>query len=39
MDFNDTPEQATFREDVHTWLAANAQPKRPGCENLFGRTA
>lgn len=24
MDFNDTPEEATFREEVRTWLAENA---------------
>jgi acyl-CoA dehydrogenase len=25
MDFNDTPEEATFREEAHSWLAANAE--------------
>lgn len=26
MDFNDTPEEAAFRSEVKTWLAANAPP-------------
>ncbi len=30
MDFNDTPEQAAFREAVRQWLNANARPKREG---------
>ena len=25
MDFNDTPALASFRQDVKTWLAANAE--------------
>lgn len=28
MDFNDTPEEATFRAEVRNWLAANAQEFR-----------
>lgn len=27
MDFNDTPEQAAFREEVHTWLEQNVPTK------------
>ncbi len=27
MDFNDTPEEATFRAEAKAWLAANATPK------------
>jgi acyl-CoA dehydrogenase len=27
MDFNDTPEEAKFRAEVKSWLAANATPK------------
>ena len=30
MDFNDTPEEATFRAEARAWLAANAEPKRTG---------
>jgi len=30
MDFNDTPEEATFRVEVRAWLEANAARKRPG---------
>jgi len=29
MDFNDTPEEAAFRSEAHTWLAANAKLKNP----------
>ena len=28
MDFNDTPQEAAFRQQVRTWLEANASPKR-----------
>ena len=28
MDFDDTPEEAAFRADVHAWLAENAKPAR-----------
>ena len=28
MDFNDSPEEADFREKARTWLSANA-PKSP----------
>ena len=27
MDFNDTPEEATFRAEAQAWLEANAEPK------------
>ena len=37
MDFNDSPEQASFRAEVHTWLEANAKPKTGSGESLFGR--
>jgi acyl-CoA dehydrogenase len=30
MDFNDTPDEAQFRAEVRTWLAANATPRQPG---------
>ncbi len=30
MDFNDTPEEATFREEVRGWLDANAKQRAPG---------
>jgi acyl-CoA dehydrogenase len=30
MDFEDTPEEAAFRKEVRTWLAANATPRAPG---------
>jgi len=30
MDFNDTPEEAAFREKARTWLDANAEPLKPG---------
>ena len=30
MDFNDTPEEAAFRNEVRTWLDANAELKKPG---------
>lgn len=30
MDFNDTPEQAAFRNDVRNWLDANARKKQAG---------
>ena len=29
MDFNDTPEEAKFRNEVRAWLEANAKPKSP----------
>ena len=29
MDFNDTPEEAAFREKAQTWLNANAELKDP----------
>ena len=29
MDFNDTPEEAAFREKARTWLDANAELKDP----------
>ena len=29
MDFNDTPEEATFRTEARAWLDANAEPKGP----------
>ncbi len=29
MDFNDTPEEATFRSEARAWLEANAERKRP----------
>tara|TARA_B110000503_G_C7167401_1_gene422580 strand:+ start:3833 stop:5071 length:1239 start_codon:yes stop_codon:yes gene_type:complete len=30
MDFNDTPEEATYREEVRAWLQSNAEPLKPG---------
>jgi alkylation response protein AidB-like acyl-CoA dehydrogenase len=30
MDFNDTPEEATFRAEVRAWLDANARARAPG---------
>ena len=30
MDFNDTPEEAAFRDEARTWLDANATLKAPG---------
>ena len=30
MDFNDTPEEATFRAEVRAWLDANAERLKPG---------
>lgn len=30
MDFDDAPDEAAFRREVHAWLAANARPKAPG---------
>lgn len=30
MDFNDTPEEAAYRQQVRDWLAANAPKKREG---------
>ena len=29
MDFNDTPEEAAFRNEAQTWLDANAELSRP----------
>ncbi len=37
MDFNDTPEQAAFRAEVRSWLAANAEPKQEGKRSLNRR--
>jgi len=28
MDFNDTPEQESYRSEVRAWLSANAEPRR-----------
>ena len=28
MNFDDTPQEAAFREEVRTWLSANAQPRQ-----------
>ncbi|MDE2979392.1 MAG: acyl-CoA dehydrogenase family protein, partial [Acidobacteriota bacterium] len=28
MDFNDTPEQAAYRDEVRAWLSANAEPRK-----------
>ena len=28
MDFNDTKEEAQFREEVNTWLSENAEKKQ-----------
>jgi acyl-CoA dehydrogenase len=38
MDFDDTPEEAEFRVEVHAWLKANARPARgePGYEGRVG---
>src|SRR5579871_5048911 len=38
MDFDDTPEEAAFRAEVHAWLEANAPPARrePGYEGRVG---
>ncbi len=30
MDFNDTPEEASFRTEAHAWLEANAERLEPG---------
>jgi alkylation response protein AidB-like acyl-CoA dehydrogenase len=30
MDFNDTPDEAAFRAEVRSWLAANARLRAPG---------
>ena len=30
MDFNDTPQEAAFRQEAHDWLAQNAQPLPSG---------
>ena len=30
MDFNDTPEEAAFRDEVRTWLNANAELRESG---------
>ncbi len=37
MDFNDTPEQAEFRQEVRAWLDANAERKTPGKRSLNRR--
>ena len=37
MNFNDTPEQAEFRAEVHSWLEQNAEPKTATGRSLFGR--
>ena len=29
MDFNDTPDEATFRAEARAWLEANAEPADP----------
>ena len=42
MDFNDTPEEAAFRSEAHTWLASNAKlknPDDPGDDLLGERTS
>jgi acyl-CoA dehydrogenase len=38
MDFNDTPEEAAFRAEVHAWLSANATAKGPddGRSDMLG---
>lgn len=30
MDFNDTPEEAAYRAECHSWLEANAEHRQPG---------
>ena len=30
MDFNDTPDEASFRSEARSWLSANAKPKALG---------
>ncbi|MDH5567981.1 MAG: acyl-CoA dehydrogenase family protein, partial [Myxococcales bacterium] len=30
MDFDDTPEEAAFRQQVRSWLDANAERRTPG---------
>ena len=32
MDFNDTPDEAAYRQQVRTWLEANAPKKRDGSD-------
>jgi len=39
MDFNDTPEEAAFRKEVHAWLEANAEKKQHDEAAVFGPTA
>src|SRR5689334_18644946 len=36
MDFNDTPEEAAFRAEARSFLAANAEPKGPARPVLRG---
>src|ERR1051325_5697251 len=37
MDFNDTPEEAKFRAEVKSWLAANPEPKSNAGETFRAR--
>ncbi len=37
MDFNDTPEEAAFRAEVHAWLAANAKPRKTADAGILAR--
>ena len=39
MDFEDTPEEAAFRAEVHAWLADNAKPARSNRADDLGPDA
>lgn len=39
MDFNDSPQEASFREAARAWLAANAQPRRTATDTFAAGTA
>ena len=35
MDFDDSPEEAAFRQECRTWLAANAKLRTPGIAEVW----
>ncbi|MDP3299365.1 MAG: acyl-CoA dehydrogenase, partial [Phenylobacterium sp.] len=39
MDFNDTPEEAAYRQQVREWLTANAPKKREGEPDPLGESS